>query len=329
MTSFGGSGIDLSDAIGYELQAIEYVRATLHDQREAQSGGMSLVLGDLTASGEQMATVNMHAALTGVSTGGTREALNRLRPLAFSAAFKLQDMVVEWILRANGIAGWRFSEKLAGYDRLRIASALAEPSLFSQRPILARAFWELYRFLVPFRGTVVHSGGVSLDQAGTIEVTKGGGNCLRFTAAEQGSYMRATCLISRIMSGQTKTDLFLEGLIEGDLLALEKYHGTKGLLIRGARLEDLTVHIPRSNLIAHHPVSVSVDFASLRRRMEAAYPVEAGGRLYFSVTIVADTDGRQAVWEIPVESVPNGVVTLQEGDPQYDSFMRVTQGNAG
>ena len=325
MASFSGSESDLSEAIGYELQAIEYVRATLHGHRETPIGGMSLVLGDLTASGDQKATVSMHAALTGVSTGGTREALDRLRPLAFSAAFKLQDMVAEWILRANGISGWRFAEKLAGYARLQGACTLAEPPLFSQRPVLARAFWELYRFFVPFRGTVVHSGGVSLDQNGTIEVTKGL-DTLCFTAPEQGSYMRAMCLISKIMSGQAKADLFLESLIEGDLLALEKYHGTKGLLIRHARLEVLTVYIPRSSLVALHPVSARVDFDSLRRRMETAYPVGADGQLYFSVTIVVDAEAREAVWEIPIESVPNGVVTLQEGDPQYDPFLRVSNG---
>jgi len=171
MPAFAGNPSDIADAIAYEAQAIDYLRAALHGQSEAPGDGMSLVLGDVNEEGMHRRTLYMRAQI-GISDGAVRAALDRLRPLAFSAAFKIQDMVAEWILRAHGVTAWPFSRKLAEYDRLLAGGALVEPDLFSGAPFLARAFWELYRFFVPFRGTVVHAGGVTLDAGGTVVVTR-------------------------------------------------------------------------------------------------------------------------------------------------------------
>lgn len=129
MLTFAAQTSDLNEAVGYELSILEYLRAALLGQDESSRGGMSLTLGDLTEDGQQRAQVSLQIAAN-ISEGAIREALHRLRPLAFSAAFKLQDMIAEWTLRANGISEWTFSKKLAGYDRLRAAGSLMEPSLF-------------------------------------------------------------------------------------------------------------------------------------------------------------------------------------------------------
>jgi len=326
LVTFSAVPNDLEDAVAYELDAIEYVRATLFSQSETPGGGSSFTLGDMTQDGHQKVNVSVHIK-SSLSEGAVRTALDRFRPLTFSAVFKMHDMIAEWILRANGVNDWPFSKKLAGYDKLRAGGCLSEPSLFAHRPLLARAFWELYRFFVPFRGTVVHSGGLVLLQDGTIEVMRGTDKiCL--TTGEQGSYMRAMCIITKNLLGLVELDPFLETLIEGDFLQLEKYHGQKGFTVRRTRLETLTVNVLPSHIVNQHPLSVAVDFDHLRQTMERTYPVEADGRLYFSVAIVVHADTREAVWDLPVESVPSGLVTLREGDTKYDRFLRVAVAKA-
>ncbi len=325
MGTFSGIPNDLEDAVAYELDAIEYLRATLFGQSEAPVGGASLTLGDMTEDGHQKMGVSVHVVGAGLSQGGARDALDRLRPLAFSAAFKMQDMIAEWILRANGVKDWPFSKKLAGYDKLRAGGCLIEPPLFAQQPLLARAFWELYRFFVPFRGTVVHSGGLALRQDGTIEITRDS-KLLCLTPVEQGSYMRAMCIITKVLLGLVRLDPFLETLIEGDLLELENYHGQKGFTVRCTRLATLAVDVPPSHIVTQQPLSVEIDFDHLRRSIERAHSPGSDGRLYFSVAIAVHADAREAVWELPVESVPNGKVTLREGDSKYDRYLRVTVG---
>ncbi|MFZ5523935.1 MAG: hypothetical protein ACOY9D_07650 [Pseudomonadota bacterium] len=275
MTSFSGIPADLLDAVAYELDAMEYLRTTLYGHIEAPVGRTILVLGDLTPDGEQRRTVEAHAYCD-VSGTAVHVALDRLRPLAFSAAFKLQDMIAEWILRANGVSDWQFTKKLEGYDRLRAAKSLVEPEFFAARVVLARAFWELYRFLNPFRGSVVHSGGVTLEPDGTISIVRD--KCaLRFTPTQQGSYMRAMCLISKFMGGQVHANSFLENLIEADLVELQQYHLQAGLAVRNARIAALVVHVPATHVTTTTPLTVEIDFAQLRRTMEKTYPVGPNG----------------------------------------------------
>src|SRR5690606_16505962 len=179
MTHFSGNPTDLLDAIQYEVSVIDYLRFTLYGQREMVGDGMSLVVGDVLPDGEPRRHVYLRASMS-ISDGAVRSALDRLRPLAFSAAFKLQDMIAEWILRANGVTDWPFSKKLAGYDKLKATGTLVQPNPFATNSSVSMAFWELYRFLVPFRGTVVHSGGVVLEPDGTISITRGA-DVLRFS----------------------------------------------------------------------------------------------------------------------------------------------------
>jgi hypothetical protein len=319
---FTGVPNDLADAIGYELYVIDYLRATLHGQRETSIGGASIVLGDVTAEGVQRIVCGLSAS-NSFSEDAVRTALDHMRPLAFSAAFKIQDMIVEWVLRANGVNAWQFKEKLANYDKLLAAASLSEPALLAARPTLSRAYWELYRYLVPFRGTVIHKGGVVLEANGTVSIVKDGMN-VRLTPAEQGSYMRAMCLVAKILSHQTKHNQFLEDLIEADLFELNKYHAQSGLVVRRARLEALTVHVSESHLDAREPMSVTVDFDQLRRVMEKPYPVGVDGRLHFAVTINAHSSTRNAVWQLPFEAVPSGVLTLTEGDERFDQYLTIT-----
>ncbi len=323
MASFSGKPADLYDAIAYELSAIEYLRSTLHYQNERSLDSIAVTLGDLTSNGELK--INFRAvAYASMSNNAVRSALDRLRPLAFSASFKLQDMIVEWILRANNVTDWPFSKKLKSYDQLRTLASLREPMFFAAHASLSRAFWELYRFLVPFRGTVVHSGGVLLQSDGTVSITKDS-HTLDFTSMQQASYMRAMCLIAKILSAKLPSNSYLESLIESDLFMLQNYHNQAGLIVNKAHIARLEVEVPISQVAQRTPLAFDVDFDLLRRTMEKAYKIQNTDRLYFSVTIHVQDNNRQYLWNFPIEAIPNKLVSLQEGDPQYDRFLTISE----
>lgn len=328
MTHFSGNPSDLLEATQYELSVIDYLRFTLYGQSEEAGDGMSLVVGDLTHDGEQRRHLYMRASIS-VSDGAMRTALDRLRPLAFSAAFKLQDMIAEWILRANRVTDWQFSKKLAAYDKLHASGSLAQPALFTANAVVAAAFWELYRFLVPFRGTVVHTGGVALERDGAISITCGS-DVLRFSPSDQGAYMRATCVIAKILLGQVGRNDFLDDLIQACFFSLRAHHRQTGLVVHQSRLEALTVHVLRSDVVSYHPLAVSLDFDHFRHTMERTFPVGMDGRLYYSVQVVveAESEGNAepaGSWQLPVEDVPVGLVKLHEGDPAFDRFLQINR----
>lgn len=73
------------------------------------------------------------------------------------------------------------------------------------------------------------------------------------------------------------------------------------------------------------PLTVEIDFAQLRRTMEKTYPVGPNGHLFFSVSVVVSDDLREAIWELPIEAVPQGLATLKEGDGRYDHFLHIAR----
>lgn len=318
--AFTGIPSELRDVIGYEQSALDYLRATLEGQDEAPAGRTAVTLGNRTQQGELCRAISS-VARCDMSGTAVRAALARLRPLAFSAAFKLQDMIVEWILRANGHSAWPFKKKLEAYDQLVATNALVSPLQLATQTAVATAFWELYRFMVPFRGAVVHTGGVDLQSDGTVTIAKGA-TVLNLTARQQASYTRAMCLLGKMLSEQVETNTFFLGLVESDLEELTAYHKQPGLRRTAPRLAVLEVDVPPS-MVQANPVAFEVDFDELRQVMESTYTVGNAAQVHFSATISATIGNRRFRWELPFENVPPGLVTMREGDPQFDAFLKI------
>ncbi len=319
---FSASTTDLEQAVAYELDAIEYFRATLFGQQETVGANLSFTLGDTTPDGTQ----NMVSAAVGSSKQSeraVRSALNRVSPLAFVAAFKLQDMVAEWILRANGVTEWAFNKKLASYDKLRSNGSFVRPVLFAQRILVESAFWELYRAFFPFRNAATHSGGLVLRADGVIEITSEKSGKLSLPADEQASYMRAVSLLTKSLIGRVPHDEFLEALIESDMLKLERHHHQQGFAVQQARLATLNVQVPAAYINGLDPLSVVIDFDHLRRTAERGCGANPNDRVCFSVSLSVPLDSQDAVWKLPMDSIPTGNVSIREGDPRFDPFLWV------
>jgi len=74
-------------------------------------------------------------------------------PLVFVTAFKLLDMLLEWVLVENGIrSSFRFAEKIGA-----LKGTIVFPLVLDSRPWLRERLIALYEHLVPLRGTVIHN----------------------------------------------------------------------------------------------------------------------------------------------------------------------------
>ena len=117
---------ELADRTEYEMWALELIRAKLFNQNETPNTVATFILGNTNDAGELLGHVQM-SLVTNLSDQAVKEALSRFRVLAFISAFKLQDMIAEWILEANGEHPRRFVQKLAKYDELRTVLPRADP----------------------------------------------------------------------------------------------------------------------------------------------------------------------------------------------------------
>ena len=92
--------------------------------------------------------------------------LNAGAPLVFVSAFKLLDMLMEWVIEANGHkVDFKFSKKL---DQLK-KNPRFPPSIES-RIWLKQRLLGLYKTLEPYRGTVIHHNQF-VSTNGHLEVT--------------------------------------------------------------------------------------------------------------------------------------------------------------
>jgi hypothetical protein len=322
MTIFSGVVSDLEEATLYELDALDFVRTTLFTQTEQPD---TCAVIDLSSSkspeGQYPSEIRRVIAMS-MSDQPVRDALSRLRPLAFAATFKVQDMIAEWILHANGSAAWAFSRKLKDYDAARAGGGLQEPTLFAGWPELSKGFWELYRALIPFRGTLVHASGFSVKSDGTLEISKGSNN-LSLSHDMQGGYIRALCLLTRhLLAGSTLVGVPAV-LVENDFAALDPVHGQSGFTARRFRLEALKVLVPPQAARSMQPFDATIDFGLLKVQMDSTYPVGTGGVLLYQLTIVAKDDKRTLLWTFPPDLVPTAEITLKEGDPAFDRFLTI------
>lgn len=319
MNSFSGAPEELAEKITFELEALEYLRRELFDQSEQPDSSMDIVLGDVAENGNLLATVNV-VFTESMSAGAVGAALARLKPLVFSACFKLHDMLAEWILRSNGCIDWPFRKKISSYRRLNTSNTLIEPDFFLQRPDVSAAFWGMYESLVEFRNPITHGGGTRINEDGAIEIRKIGSSQI-FTHSELGSYIRAMCIIANHYVDLVKIDVHLERLLNFDLSILEKHHNMIFLDLETPRFARLNLEIPEHMLECKNPIKATFDFDTLRQRMVETFSSDNPSRLFYSTCVKVSTTGRSAMWVFPMESTPSGLVTLAVGDVALDKYL--------
>ncbi|WP_338687741.1 hypothetical protein V5279_22530 [Bradyrhizobium sp. 26S5] len=315
MTVFAGSGSELASLIQYERDALEFVRSVLFNQSEAAA---RLEI-DLSAARNEDGSLrgDVRLLMVGVASGdeAVRSALSRLRPLAFSAAFKLQDMIVEWVLRANGSTAWRFQAKIQEYERMKRTARLCEPPGFVNRGALSDTFWALYSALARFRNKIIHKGSFSV--LGTTLTIADGPDILQLTDAEQGAYIRALCLLADGLMSSAIPDASVF-IIENDLHQLSSIHNVTGLNQRPVRLASITA-TGTGRAVEDGRLEATIDFDEIRRCAEKSFPI-VGGIVLFDLRLIIRVGIRQATWAFPVGAAPTGVVQIVEGNSRFEPY---------
>jgi hypothetical protein len=327
MSSFAGTATDLEEKTSYELDALEFVRKELFQQNETPGTRLSVNLGDEKVDGLYPCT-RTHGSFVSTSAQAVRSSLSRFRPLTFSAAFKVQDMIAEWVLRANGSDKWRFEQKLRAYDDFRKSGTFIEPNTFLSWPELSLAFWELYRELVRYRRTVIHGGGISLTN-GTLTITESPKipkppKTLKLSNTEQGAYVRAMCLLIRNLLGDRALSDLHKTIVANDFTTLKPIHNQPGFTVqRSYSFQSMHVTVPSHLIQSFNPIAINIDFDDLKTQMERAFPVPSPGVLLFELSIQVEEGNRVLLWEFPYDSIPVGRLMLNEGDAATDKYLSV------
>lgn len=316
---------ELEEATAYELWALEFLRERLFRQSEGPNAHTTFRLGDVAENGELLQHVSL-SFVSRLSEGAVAEALDHFRPLAFGAAFKLQDMIAEWILRANGETGWTFAAKINAYNTRTASGTLTQPPLFGAKPQVARAFWELFRKLTPFRNGLTHKGQVVPDAADhSLTLVTSNGASLVLTDAQQAVYVRACCLLTQLLLEASDTPSYVLRLVEHALAALEPLHGVTGFVARSVRLEAARLEVPLGQVAPREDGTYAINLGPMWQGMRTTHPVGEGGELFIALTIVIETEGGHLAWALPPEMVPQGELQLRVGDPRFEPF-RVPDG---
>lgn len=318
MTTFGGSGSDLAAIIAYERDALEFIRVALFDQRETISHSVELNLSEAkNPDGLYRRSITIDIPSVSFGAGAVRSALSRLRPLAFSAAFKIQDMIAEWVLRTNGSRAWSFSEKMADYDRMSTAGTLTKPMALANKNMVSEAFWGLYKALTPFRNKIIHKNSFTVaDDTLTISAE---GRALSLSDKEQGSYIRATCLIADALINNKEIEGLSSYIVENDLHDLNKIHNVVGLKAQSVRTALITA-VAHGDLNPSGCIEVDVDFDEIKRNAEATFPPGPTNILLYKLVLVVEADNRQMKWVFPPGALPIGRMRVAENDPNFDPY---------
>jgi hypothetical protein len=316
MPAFSGNFTELSEAISYERGALEFIRSTLFDQAETSSQRAVIDVSKAKTPDGFYPIIVEATGHASVSAGAVRSALSQLRPLAFTSAFKMHDLIAEWILRANGSMSWRFRDKVSDYEGMARQNTLSEPIALANWPMGSRAFWALYKMLTPFRNKIVHAGGFSVV-GDTLKII-GDRGTLTLTHKDQGAYIRAVCLVADAILNDLPIEARRALIIENDLHELTHIHNIVGLSLRALRLASVEVVAP-ATASPDGGASAIVNFDDVRRTAERSFPTD--GILAFDLTLRAERAGRRLRWVFPPLTVPSGEKRISEGDPEFDPYL--------
>ena len=154
--------------------------------------------------------------------------LNAGAPLVFVAAFKLLDMLVEWILEKNELSStFRFQKKL---EQLR--SSPTFPPLIETRRWLKERLVGLYSTLEPLRGTIIHDKHfTAMDGAIQVASSKKGvkGAPVKISATHLRILARTIVSVLRYVDGTWQFDEFRERTLRHDLDEVATLHGLPAL----------------------------------------------------------------------------------------------------
>ena len=235
------------------------------------------------------------------------EFITQISPLLFCSAYKLLDMVVEWIIQENtNTRPWRFQEKIL---KLRTTS-LTFPDFIGGDVALREALLSLYTELVEYRNAITHghwgenrNGDLHFDFQKRGQPVQSVVSSAQVTAFGNLMSQIGNCLVTPAI--QSPLVVLQLKFILDQLTSLHRKSAFNQKLPRRYR-------VVRKTTFTGQPIRV--DIGSIRTDLEK----QALGNPYgFSLRIEADTATGKLLWEIPEARVPAGDFDL---DATWDAY---------
>ncbi|MCL2714316.1 MAG: hypothetical protein FWD68_06980 [Alphaproteobacteria bacterium] len=310
---FTGNVANLQKEISFERNALEFVRGVLYDRSEDANDRVVIYLSEGKLDSGHYRTEVVHSGVVELSDSAVSSALSKLRPLVFTATLKMHDLIVEWILRANGFKGGTFQTKVADYKARKSSGALLEPAVLADWARGSDAFWALYEELTRLRNTITHSGAFLVtEDALSIK----GGVALRRT--DQMAYVRAICLIADCILRRSPVDDVCRSIISADFERLTSVHKVFGFSKSGVQVVSVEL-VTRAD-VEQGNFCVTVDFDEIREQVEQTFPADTNCRIFYDLTIHAVINGRQQNWGFPPDAVPSGTRCFSGNDTEFAPY---------
>lgn len=182
-------------------------------------------------------------------------------PLVFVTAFKLLDMIMEWVLGENGATpSFRFQEKIA-----RLSGPISFPGVVECRPWLRERLLGLYRTLEPLRGTIIHDKHfASSDGAVHVSSSRHGivGPQVDIEPGQLRSLSQTVVSVLRYIDGTWPIDEYREKQLRYAFDGLTQLHGCPDLSQERPFYTTVRVYSGRAGLRAIHPHKIQADLTT-------------------------------------------------------------------
>lgn len=242
---------DLTERTAYESYLLEAVYRIVGNPFESEG------VDDLIFPPDGSPPAQIIHGLASIEIGDWRPGfLDAGVPLIFTTAFKLLDMIMEWVIEQNGFTpNFRFSEKIR-----QIKGQLTFPVLIESRPWLRERLIALYNQLEPLRGTIIHerhftSAGGTLSVASTKEGKLGPPVVL--TQGDLRHLSLLFVLLVRCLEGVWSLDTFVEKRVRYLLDELAPFH-------KLARLDQMMPSYRRVRVYVLDEDPIIVDLEKIR-----------------------------------------------------------------
>lgn len=209
---YGADAIQrLREHAAYEQWALRFI--TQKQERIDEGPGTPARL--IYQGPEKPANVSM---AVGEVVGESLDVVDAIAPLRLTTAFKLLDVVVEWVLTDNGGCDWRFVEKIKQVK----TSPPTLPELFQTRGFLWGYVFGLYENLVGFRNEIVHNSNFVVN-GDVLEVNRDN-KVLTLNRQQLLSLGRVCIAITDLLVGNVPWDEGCEARLKYDLDQLSALH---------------------------------------------------------------------------------------------------------
>lgn len=314
---------NLRERIEYELFTLNFVRNHLYRQDEGADGHWSFNLRDVVANPISFMVKETIWMFAKFGEQDVREALINFVPLSFACAFKVNDMIAEWILGTKKEkVPIGFKDKADLYQKLKVK--LTEPLFFEDNQHVKQCFWKLYELIRECRNSVTHRYDFELLADGSLRFTSEKCNLWTLSFQDLGSYIRFTCLLADFLLDSVPVErrALAESVLNNDLSRLQKYHAVDLSTAKPARLVDVAINAhEQSDGPLQSPAKFKIPLVPIWNRLRKDLSFDGKVDVLQLLKVTAQDEDERLVWTIPPELVPEDFIELDRSNPQWSRFL--------